>query len=44
MNRAAVNLEERCDLYRKSGWQSFDPNAMPYTADQVRGERSLHAR
>jgi hypothetical protein len=44
MNRAAVNLEERCDLYRKSGWQSFDPNAMPYTADQVRGERTLHAR
>jgi hypothetical protein len=44
MNRAAVNLGERGDVYRKSGWQSFDPTAMPYTADQVRGERSLHAR
>jgi hypothetical protein len=44
MNRAAVDLGERRDLYRKSGWQSFDPNAIPYTADQVRGERSLHAR
>jgi hypothetical protein len=44
MNRSAVNLRERCDLYRKSGWQSFGPNATPYTADQVRGERSRHAR
>jgi hypothetical protein len=44
MNRGAVKLEERCDLYRKSGWQSFNPNAVPYSADQVRGERSLHAR
>jgi hypothetical protein len=43
MNRAAVNLQERSDLYRKSGWQSFDPNAGPYTADQVRSERALHA-
>jgi hypothetical protein len=43
MNRSAVNLRERCDLYRKSGWQSFDPNAVPYTADQVRSERAPHA-
>ena len=43
MNRLAVNLLERGELYRKSGWQSFDPNAVPYTADQVRSERALHA-
>jgi hypothetical protein len=43
MNQSAVNLRERCDLYRKSGWQAFDPNAVPYTADQVRCERALHA-
>jgi hypothetical protein len=43
MNRSAVNLQERSDLYRKSGWQSFDPKAGPYTADQVRSERALHA-
>jgi hypothetical protein len=42
MNRSAVNLQERSELYRKSGWQSFDPNAGPYTADQVRCERALH--
>jgi hypothetical protein len=43
MDHSAVKLQERCELYRKSGWQSFDPNAMPYTADQVRSERALHA-
>ncbi len=43
MNRSAVILEERRELYRKSGWQCFDPNAMPYSADQVRSERALHA-
>ena len=43
MNQSAVKLGERCDLYRKSGWQAFDPFAVPYTADQVRSERALHA-
>lgn len=43
MNQSAVKLWERCDLYRKSGWQAFDPSAVPYTADQVRSERALHA-
>jgi hypothetical protein len=43
MNQSAVNLQERSDLYRKSGWQSFDPNAAPYSSDQVRSERALHA-
>ena len=43
MNQCAVKLQERCELYRKAGWQSFDPNAVPYTADQVRSERALHA-
>src|SRR6202166_4866202 len=43
MNKGAIKLQERCELYRKGGWQSFDPNAVPYTADQVRSERALHA-
>lgn len=42
MNKSAVKLQERCELYRRSGWQAFDPNAVPYTADQVRNERALH--
>jgi hypothetical protein len=43
MNQSAVNLSERCEFYRKGGWQSFDPGSAPYTADQVRSERALHA-
>jgi hypothetical protein len=43
MNQSAVKLGDRCELYRKSGWQCFDPKAAPYTADQVRSERVLHA-
>lgn len=43
MNRSAVDLQQRRDLYRKSGWESFDPSAAPYTAAQVRCERVLHA-
>jgi hypothetical protein len=44
MNRSAVNLAERSEIYRKAGWLAFDPDARPYTADQVRCERALHAR
>jgi hypothetical protein len=29
MNQSAVYLQKRSELYRKSGWQSFDPNAAP---------------
>jgi hypothetical protein len=43
MNQSTVDLRERRNLYRKSGWQCFDPNAVPYSADQVRSERALHA-
>jgi hypothetical protein len=28
--------------YRKSGWKTFDPNATPYDANQVKKERSLY--
>jgi hypothetical protein len=44
MVRNAVNLLERSQIYRKAGWLAFDPDARPYTADQVRCERALHAR
>jgi hypothetical protein len=43
MNQSAVKLSERCELYRKGGWQSFDPGSPSCTADQVRSERALHA-
>lgn len=42
MGEGAVNIAERRADFRRSGWQSFDPAAPPYSADQVRNERLLH--
>src|SRR3954463_11110635 len=44
MDRSAVNIGERSASYRQGGWKSFDPNATPYTADQIRRERELYSR
>jgi hypothetical protein len=42
LDRSAVNIAERGKAYRSSGWKSFDANATPYNADQVRKERELY--
>ena len=42
MDRSAVRVADRAAAYRKSGWKTFDPNATPYDADQVKKERSLY--
>jgi hypothetical protein len=42
MDKSAVRIADRAAAYRKSGWNKFDPNAAPYTADQVKKERSLY--
>ena len=42
MDRSAISVTDRAAAYRKSGWKTFDPAASPYTADQVRKERSLY--
>ena len=42
MDRSAVRLADRAAAYRKSGWKTFDPASSPYTADQVKRERSLY--
>jgi len=44
MDRSAVNISERSAAYRQGGWKSFDANATPYTADQIRRERELYMR
>ena len=44
MDRSAVKIGERSAAYRQGGWKSFDPNATPYTADQIRRERELYLR
>ena len=42
MDRSAIQVTDRAADYRKSGWKTFDPSASPYTADQVRKERSQY--
>jgi hypothetical protein len=42
MDRSAVRIADRAAAYRKSGWSTYDPSAKPYTADEVRKERSLY--
>jgi hypothetical protein len=44
MDRSAVNIQERGAAYRQTGWESFNPSATPYTADQIRKERELYGR
>jgi hypothetical protein len=42
LDRSAVRITDRAAAYRKQGWKTFDPEAAPYTADQVRKERSMY--
>ena len=42
LDDTAVRIPDRADLYRKSGWTKFDPNAPTYSAEQVRKERALY--
>jgi hypothetical protein len=42
LDRSAVRIADRAAAYRKSGWSTYDPNAKPYTADEVVRERSLY--
>jgi len=42
LDRSSVNLRDRGAAWRKAGWQKFDPNATPYTAEQIRKERELY--
>jgi hypothetical protein len=42
LNESAVDLRNRTAAWQKSGWQSFDPAAQPYGADEIRRERELY--
>lgn len=43
LNRSAVNLQHRRSAWQESGWESYDPAAEPYSAEQIRQERSRYA-
>jgi hypothetical protein len=42
LDRSAVNTEERARLYEEGGWDRFNPDAPPYTAEEVRREREMY--
>jgi hypothetical protein len=42
IDQSSVRVSDRAAAYRKSGWKAFDPASPPYTADQVKRERSLY--
>jgi hypothetical protein len=42
LDRSAVNIRNRAQMYQEAGWSRFDPKAPPYTAEQVRRERELY--
>jgi len=42
LDRSSVNIRDRGAAWRKAGWQNFDPNAAPYTSEQIRRERELY--
>ncbi len=39
LGRRAVNLTERSKFYRESGWREFNPDAPPYSAEDIEIER-----
>ena len=41
LDRSAVDIRERAKLYEEGGWNRFDPDAPPYSADQMRREREM---
>ena len=41
-DHAAINIREREQTWRDTGWSGFDPSAKPYSADQIRTERELY--
>ena len=42
LDRSSLRTSELRSSYSQSGWKSFDPAAKPYSADEVRKQRSLY--
>ena len=42
MDRNAVNIRDRAQMWERQGWNRFDANAPAYTADEIRRERELY--
>ena len=37
-----VNFQERVQEWRQSGWTGYDPNAKPFTNEQITHEQGMH--
>lgn len=42
LDRSAVDINDRRETYRKAGWSGYDPDALPPSAEQIRGERETN--
>jgi len=42
LDQAAINIREREQNWRDTGWAGFDSSAKPYSADQIRTEREIY--
>ncbi|HVF65659.1 MAG TPA: hypothetical protein VNE58_16855 [Casimicrobiaceae bacterium] len=40
--RGAVDIEGRVERWKESGWDRFDQDATPYTADEIRRDRAMY--
>jgi uncharacterized membrane protein len=38
----AVDIEGRVERWRESGWEGFDPQAQPYSTDDIRRDRAMY--
>lgn len=38
----AIDIEGRVERWRESGWQRFDPDAQPYSVEDIRRDRAMY--
>ena len=43
-NHKPIDVAQRRDAYRQTGWSKYDPNSKGYTADEIRKERERYLR
>jgi hypothetical protein len=44
LENGAIDAIARGEAYRSAGWQRYDPDAPPYTPDEITRERDLYPR
>lgn len=42
LGRQGFDANSRAEAYRATGWSRFDPDAQPYSSDQIARERALY--